>query len=63
MALQELEKLSVYLNGEGQIELADVVDMVPIFGEGSFFDITDSFFSGTGISAAGHRQDYKQQQF
>ncbi len=46
MALQELEKLSVYLNGERQIELADVVDMVPIFGEGSFFDITDSFFSG-----------------
>ncbi len=46
MAISELEKLSVYVNGERKISEQDVADMVPIFGEGDFFDISNAFYSG-----------------
>lgn len=46
MALQELQKLAVYTNGERPITEEDVVDMVPIFGEGDFFEISNAFYSG-----------------
>ena len=46
MAMQELEKLATYVNFERPITEKDVVDMVPIFGENSFFEITEAFYSG-----------------
>lgn len=46
MAMSELEKLATYVNGERPISERDVVDMVPIFGEGDFFDISNAFYSG-----------------
>lgn len=44
MALSELDKLATYTNMARTIEERDVIDMVPIFGEGEFFDITNSFY-------------------
>ena len=46
MALSELEKLAVYVDGERPISERDVVEMVPIFGEGSPFDLSNAFYSG-----------------
>lgn len=46
MALQELKKLSAYVNFERPITEKDVMEMVPIFGEGDFFEITNAFYSG-----------------
>ena len=46
MATQELVKLATYVNFERPITEKDVVDMVPIFGENSFFEITEAFYSG-----------------
>ncbi len=58
MAISELEKLSVYVNGERQISEVDVVDMVPIFGEGDFFDISNAFYSGDLNAALGALKRY-----
>ncbi len=58
MALQELEKLSVYVNGERPIEVNDAIDMVPIFGEGEFFDITNAFFAGNLNAGLGALRRY-----
>lgn len=46
MAAQELLKLATYVNFKRPISEKDVVDMVPIFGENTFFDITEAFYSG-----------------
>ena len=46
MAAQELEKLAAYVNFSRPISERDVVEMVPIFGEGDFFDISNAFYSG-----------------
>ena len=46
MALSELRKLAAYVNFEGSISQRDVVEMVPIFGEGDFFELTALFYSG-----------------
>ena len=46
MAISELEKLAIYTNGERAISEQDVIDMVPIFGDGDFFDISNAFYSG-----------------
>lgn len=46
MAASEVEKLANYTNGERPISETDVLEMVPIFGEGVFFDISNAFFSG-----------------
>lgn len=46
MALQELKKLAAYKNFEGEISAGDVTAMVPIFGEGDFFELTSLFYSG-----------------
>ena len=46
MALQELKKLATYVNFERPISEKDVIEMVPIFGEGDFFEISNAFYSG-----------------
>ncbi len=46
MAVQELQKLAAYVNYTGEITEKDVSEMVPIFGEGDFFDISNAFYSG-----------------
>lgn len=46
MCVQEVEKLGAYVNFKGTISQKDVVDMVPIFGESEFFDITNAYYSG-----------------
>jgi DNA polymerase III delta subunit len=46
MALSELRKLAAYINFEGTITQKDVVEMVPIFGEGDFFELTNIFYAG-----------------
>lgn len=46
MCVQEVKKLATYTNCERPITEKDVVEMVPIFGEGDFFDISNAFFSG-----------------
>lgn len=46
MAVQELQKLAAYVNFTGEITKDDVSGMVPIFGEGEFFDISNAFYSG-----------------
>lgn len=46
MAASEILKLANYVNFERPITEKDVVDMVPIFGEGDFFDISNAFYSG-----------------
>ncbi|MBQ6534715.1 MAG: DNA polymerase III subunit delta [Opitutales bacterium] len=46
MAVSELEKLSVYAGEGAEITERDVIEMVPIFGEGDFFDISNAFYSG-----------------
>ncbi len=51
MAIQELNKLAAYINFNGEITAKDVSDMVPIFGEGDFFDISNAFYSGNLESA------------
>ena len=47
MAAEELEKLAAYVGfGGGRISQKDVVEMVPVFGEGDFFEIAEAFYSG-----------------
>lgn len=46
MCAQEARKLAAYANFSGTISQRDVADMVPIFGESDFFDITNAFYSG-----------------
>lgn len=46
MASSELEKLANYVNCERSITEEDVIAMVPIFGAGDFFDISNAFLSG-----------------
>ena len=45
MALQELKKLATYVNFERPITETDAIEMVPIFGEGDFFEISNAFYS------------------
>lgn len=45
MALQELKKLATYVNFERPITEIDAIEMVPIFGEGDFFEISNAFYS------------------
>ena len=58
MAISELEKLSVYVNGTREITEQDVIDMVPIFGEGDSRAITTAFYSGDLNSALGALKRY-----
>ncbi len=58
MALQELKKLATYVNFERPISEADAIEMVPIFGEGDFFDISNAFYSGDIESALGKLRRY-----
>ena len=46
MALQELEKLACYVNFQGEITEKDVLENVPIFGEGNFFELASLFYEG-----------------
>ena len=46
MAVSEIEKLATYAGGERPISERDVIEMVPIFGEGGSFDISNAFYSG-----------------
>ncbi|MBO6103272.1 MAG: hypothetical protein J6P03_08490, partial [Opitutales bacterium] len=46
MALQELEKLAAYVGFSGEIRAEDVLNLVPIFGEGDFFELAALFYSG-----------------
>ncbi len=57
MALQELEKLASYINFEGEITTKDVLELVPIFGEGNFFELVSLFYEGNleKSTAALHR--------
>ena len=58
MAVQELEKLAAYVNFERPVTAKDVTEMVPIFGEGDFFDISNAFYSGNLDSALGALRRY-----
>lgn len=58
MALQELRKLATYVNGERPITERDAIEMVPIFGEGDFFEITAAFYSGNLTTALGALRRY-----
>lgn len=51
MCVQEVRKLATYVNFGGVITQKDVAEMVPIFGESDFFDITNAFYSGDLNSA------------
>ena len=51
MCVQEVKKLAAYVNFKGTITQKDVAEMVPIFGESDFFDITNAFYSGNLESA------------
>ena len=51
MAIQELNKLATYKGFKGKIEKSDVGELVPIFGESDFFELTSMFYAGN-ISAA-----------
>lgn len=57
MASQEIFKLASYAKDSGNfISEKDVVDMVPVFGEGDFFEISNAFYSGdlnSALSALG----------
>lgn len=47
LILAEVEKLAVYLNEEGAEVTAELVtQLVPVFGEGDFFEAAEAFFSG-----------------
>jgi len=46
MVLSEYQKLCAYLNFEGTITEKMVLELVPIFGEGDFFDLSNSFYGG-----------------
>ncbi len=46
MAFQELEKLANYAGENGKISEREVLEMVPVFGEGDFFEISEAFYSG-----------------
>ncbi|MBR4596923.1 MAG: hypothetical protein IKO42_00785 [Opitutales bacterium] len=46
MALQELEKLASYVNFRGSITPKDVMELVPIFGEGNFFELVELYYEG-----------------
>ncbi len=58
MALQELKKLATYVNFERPITESDAIEMVPIFGEGDFFDISNAFYSGNLEDALGTLRRY-----
>ncbi len=58
MALQELKKLAVYVNFERPISERDVIEMVPIFGEGDFFGMANAFYSGDVEKALGALRRY-----
>ncbi len=46
MALSEIDKLAAYVGfGGNEISEKDVIEMVPIFGEGDFFEIANAFYS------------------
>ncbi|MBO7521256.1 MAG: DNA polymerase III subunit delta [Opitutales bacterium] len=46
MALQELEKLAAYAGFKGGITQKDVMELVPIFGEGNFFELVELYYAG-----------------
>lgn len=46
MALQELEKLASYVNFQGKITTKEVLTLVPIFGEGNFFELVSLYYEG-----------------
>lgn len=51
MAIQELHKLATYKNFKGKIEKSEIADIVPIFGESDFFELTSMFYAGNITSA------------
>lgn len=56
MASQEILKLASYAAETKSISEKDVVEMVPVFGEGDFFEISNAFYSGdlnAALSALG----------
>ena len=46
MSFVELEKLACYVGKNGRIDAETVVKLVPVFGEGDFFEPVEFFFSG-----------------
>lgn len=58
MALQELRKLATYVDFKRPITEKDAIEMVPIFGEGDFFEITAAFYSGDLATALGALRRY-----
>jgi len=46
MASEEVRKLASYIGFSGKISERNVAEMVPIFGEGDFFEISNAFFAG-----------------
>lgn len=46
MACVELEKLACYAGTGGTIDAETVRELVPVFGEGDFFEPVEAFFSG-----------------
>ena len=47
MGVEETRKLATYLGAEGgEITEQMIIDMVPDFGEGDFFEASEAFFSG-----------------
>ena len=46
MCCVELEKLACYVGEGGTIDVATVRELVPVFGEGDFFEPVEMFFSG-----------------
>jgi len=46
MALSEYQKLCAYLNFEGTITEKMVLELVPVFGEGDFFEFVNTFYAG-----------------
>lgn len=45
LLLLEVAKLAAFLGGEGVINEALVIDMVPEFGESDFFEVTEAFYT------------------
>lgn len=60
MSFVELEKLACYVGKGGKIDDEIVIKMVPVFGEGDFFEPVEFFFSGdlTQTLEALHRYFY-----
>lgn len=50
-AMQELEKLAVYMGEEGSVEAETVMELVPDCAEGDFFEPVEAFFSGDVVWA------------